>query len=284
MESTRMSYDANQRNPYGQQPHQPPFDQPAYGQRQPPADPYAPPQPHSSAQQYAPPPPDAPAQQYPPTPQAQQYGPPGQPYAPAQPYGQSYPQTPAHQMPPPTPRKKAKWPWILGGVILFGILGCAGLFAFVLGGTGAALNQLDGNTKGENAAEGKMNAPITDGTFQFTVTGMKCGVAQVGDEVLNQRAQGQYCLIDVSVKNVGKSAEIFTDISQTAYDESGNQYSADSGAGVYANKERATFLQQINPGNTVTGQLVFDVPRGAKLTSIVLHESMFSAGARIPLA
>ncbi|HEX5202752.1 MAG TPA: DUF4352 domain-containing protein, partial [Actinoplanes sp.] len=95
---------------------------------------------------------------------------------------------------------------------------------------------------------------------------------------------GQYCLIDVSVRNVGKSPAIFTDISQTAFDAGGNQYSADSGAGVYANKEFSAFLQQIDPGNTVKGRLVFDVPRSAKLKSIVLHESMFSAGAKIPLS
>jgi hypothetical protein len=38
-----------------------------------------------------------------------------------------------------------------------------------------------------------------------------------------------------------------------------------------------------NPGNTVRGKLVFDVPDGAKLTSVVLHESMFTAGVRVPL-
>ncbi|WP_433383766.1 DUF4352 domain-containing protein [Actinoplanes sp. CA-142083] len=285
-----MSYDANQRSPYGQQPHQPPFSQPAYGQPHPAARPGVPPQP--GADPYAPPqaadpyaPPQAADPYAPPQPYGRPPGesmPPADPYAPPQPYAS--PSQFSQQPPQLSPRKKPKWPWILGGIILAGVLGCAGLFAFVLGGTGAALNQLDGNSKGKNAAEGKMNAPIADGTFEFTVTGMKCGVAEVGDDVLNQQAQGQYCLIDVSVKNVGKSAAMFTDISQTAFDAGGNQYSADSGAGVYANKDSSTFLQQINPGNTVKGRLVFDVPPAAKLTSIVLHESMFSAGVKIPLS
>jgi hypothetical protein len=44
-----------------------------------------------------------------------------------------------------------------------------------------------------------------------------------------------------------------------------------------------TFLEDINPGNTVKGKLVFDVPQGTKLASVVLHESMYTAGVKIPL-
>jgi hypothetical protein len=48
-------------------------------------------------------------------------------------------------------------------------------------------------------------------------------------------------------------------------------------------EQNQTFLEDINPGNQVKGTLVFDVPQGTKLTSIVLHESMFTAGVKIPL-
>lgn len=82
---------------------------------------------------------------------------------------------------------------------------------------------------------------------------------------------------------MGTSAEIFADSSPKAYDAKGAEYSVDSGAAIYANKDSSTFLEQINPGNAVKGKLVFDVPRGAKLTSVVLHESMLSAGVKIPL-
>jgi Domain of unknown function (DUF4352) len=194
---------------------------------------------------------------------------------------QSYPPGfPAHA---PAPRKRAKWPWILGGVFLAGLIGCVGIFAFALGGVGAAIDKLGSDSQGGDAVAGHMNEPIADGKFEFTVTGVKCALEKVGDGQLSQQAQGQYCLVDVSVKNVGTSAEVFSDIAQTAYDTSGNQYSADSGAAVYANPKNATFIAQINPGNAVTGKLVFDVPTGTRLQSIVLHESMFSAGVKIPL-
>jgi hypothetical protein len=142
---------------------------------------------------------------------------------------------------------------------------------------------MDENQSGKNAVAGQMNEPATDGKFEFTVTSMKCGVKEVGSQYANDKAQGQFCLIDVSVKNVGTSAEIFNDSSQKAYDDANTEYSVDSGAAIYANKDSSTFLEQINPGNTVKGKLVFDVPQGTKLTSVVLHESMFTTGVKIPV-
>jgi Domain of unknown function (DUF4352) len=199
---------------------------------------------------------------------------PGQPLSP--PAGYGYP-------PAAEPRKKRRWPWIVGGLVLLSVLGCVGFFTLIVGGTTAAVKGLDDNQKGKNAATGAMNKPTKDGKFEFTVTGMKCGLDKVGSDLVGQPAQGQFCLVDVRVKNIATSAEIFNDSSQKGYDAAGTEYSVDSGAGVYANKEYSTFLEQINPGNTVRGKLAFDVPADAKLTSVVLHESMFTEGVKVPL-
>jgi uncharacterized protein DUF4352 len=45
-----------------------------------------------------------------------------------------------------------------------------------------------------------------------------------------------------------------------------------------------SFLTEINPGNSVNGILVFDVPQGLAPAAIELHESMFSSGALVTLA
>ncbi len=221
---------------------------------------YQPPQPPS----YTPGPAQYPAQQTS-----------GQPYSPSPVPGLGYP-------PAQAPKKRKKWPWVVGGIGLAMILGCVGLFTLVLGGTAKVANDMDKNQKGKNAVAGVMNKATTDGKFSFTVTGMQCGVANVGGE-FGQKAQGQFCLVSVGVKNVSTSAEIFNDSSQKGYDAAGTEYSVDSGAGVYANADYSTFLEQINPGNTVKGKLVFDIPQGAKLTSVVLHESMFTPGVKVPL-
>jgi Domain of unknown function (DUF4352) len=45
-----------------------------------------------------------------------------------------------------------------------------------------------------------------------------------------------------------------------------------------------SFLTTINPGNSVNGVLVFDVPEGVAPTYIELHDSMFSSGVLVSLA
>jgi hypothetical protein len=204
------------------------------------------------------------------------FGPNQQPpaYRPPQQY------TPQAGYPMQPPRKKRKWPWIVGGFALVSILAGVALFILVLGGTAKVTGN---NQSGENAVAGKMNTPATDGKFQFTVTGLKCGALSVGDAVQSQKAQGQFCIVDVNVKNVGQTAEIFTDSSQKGYDENDTEYSVASGGAIYANKDYSTFLEQISPGNTVKGKLAFDVPTGTKLSYVVLHESMYTAGVKIPL-
>jgi hypothetical protein len=44
-----------------------------------------------------------------------------------------------------------------------------------------------------------------------------------------------------------------------------------------------TFLNNINPGNEVTGTLVFDVPAGVELAALELHDSLFSGGVKVAL-
>lgn len=211
--------------------------------------------------------------------------PPQQPPAPVQP-GQYGPPSHFAQAPPPAPKRK-KWPFIVGGFALLMIAGCVGVFALL--GAGAksvadGIDQADKNQKGANAVAGKVGTPTVDGKFQFTVTGMKCGATRVGSANFGEKAQGQFCMINVSIKNVGRDAELFDDSSQKAYDAKGTEFSTDGGAATYVNDENQTFLENINPGNTVRGTLVFDVPRGTKLASVVLHESMFTAGVRVPLS
>jgi hypothetical protein len=210
----------------------------------------------------------------PPRPQQQQPSP-----------GPSYSSAPAgdgHAAPEP-PRKRRKWPWIVGGLVLVSILGCVGALTLFVGGAAKVASTMDTNQRGKNAVVGQMGRPARDGKLEFTVTGAKCGVREVGSEFLNAKPQGEFCLVSVTVKNAAATAETFVDSSQQALDAKGATYGVDSGAGLYANGETSVWLEQINPGATVRGKLVFDVPEGTKLTAVVLHESRYTAGIKVPL-
>ncbi|MGC9671227.1 DUF4352 domain-containing protein [Planosporangium sp. 12N6] len=153
-------------------------------------------------------------------------------------------------------------------------------------GAGAGQNASGGSDGGAKAADktAKVGEAVRDGKFEFTVQQVKCGVPQVGTDLVGKKAQGQFCLVTVQVKNIGKEAQSFSDISQKAFGADKTKYSADSGAGLYANSDGATLFNQINPGNQVTGVLVFDVPATATLAKLELHDSPFSGGVEVALS
>ena len=147
-----------------------------------------------------------------------------------------------------------------------------------------AVNEVNDNAAGKNAVDAGLNQPARDGKLEFTVTTVKCGATSVGSDLLSEKAQGQYCLVDVTVKNIGDVPQMFDGSSQKAFDAKGAEYSHDGVAEMYANEGNATSLETINPGNQVKGRLVFDVPENTALTEVMLHDSPFSGGVRVNLA
>ncbi|WP_328415493.1 DUF4352 domain-containing protein [Micromonospora sp. NBC_00389] len=154
-------------------------------------------------------------------------------------------------------------------------------------GSGAADKSTSsgGSGTGEDAPAktAKVGEAARDGKFEFTVKSAKCGVAKVGSDLLGQKAQGQFCLVTVNVKNIGKEAQMFDGSSQKAYAADGTEYSADGGAAIYANKNAETFLNDVNPGNQVSGVVVFDIPKNVKIAKLELHDSPFSGGVDVSL-
>jgi hypothetical protein len=125
---------------------------------------------------------------------------------------------------------------------------------------------------------------VRDGKFEFTVTKMDCSKSNVGGEYLNKKAQGKFCQISLTVKNIGDEAQTFSGSSQKALDAKGTEYSNDGEAELYANRDNSTFLNEINPGNQTKGNLIFDVSKATKLTSLELHDSPFSGGVKVSLS
>ncbi|MFC0506664.1 DUF4352 domain-containing protein [Micromonospora costi] len=148
----------------------------------------------------------------------------------------------------------------------------------------AASDNAGGAKDDDKPKTAKIGQPARDGKFEFTVKSSKCGVAKVGTDLLGAKAQGQFCLVTVNVKNVGKESQMFDGSSQKAYAANGTEYSADGEAALYANKNADTFLNDINPGNQVTGVVVFDIPKNVKLAKLELHDSPFSGGVTVALS
>jgi hypothetical protein len=129
-------------------------------------------------------------------------------------------------------------------------------------------------------AAAAIGTPVRDGKLEFTVTSIEPGVASVGSDAFGQKAQGQFVLMHLTIKNIGDKAQYFDGSSQKAFDAQGREFSADSGAAIYL-EDSNSFLNEINPGNTVTGTVVFDMPLDAAIAKLELHDSPFSGGVDV---
>ena len=128
----------------------------------------------------------------------------------------------------------------------------------------------------------QIGKPVRDGKFEFTVKSVKCGISKVGGEYLSTKAQGQFCAVQLSIENIGDEPQSMFADNQYAFDAKNRKFSADSEASIYDDSSQVLW-EEINPGNSVKGKVYFDVPKGAKLTHLELHDSMFSGGVKVTL-
>lgn len=184
------------------------------------------------------------------------------------------------------PRKSGKTLLVIACLMIFmcGMCGVVGaLIASNSGDTSAsgATDVADTGAGAGTKATAGLNTAVRDGKFEFVVTAVECGKATVGGAYLNKTAQGQFCVVSLSVTNIGDVAQTFFDANQKGYSSNGAEYSTDSTATLYLEGDTSVWLTEINPGNGVEGQIVFDIPQGAALATLELHDSAFSGGVTV---
>jgi hypothetical protein len=176
------------------------------------------------------------------------------------------------------PRRRGRLVAIIVGLVA---LGCcvAGVTAQLVG---QALRAADA-AKTATPTPGIGDA-VRDGQFEFVVSDVSCGRSEIVNGILRAQAQGQFCVIEVSVTNTGREARRFADGDQRAYGPGGEQYAADTGAGVVANGDGVAVWNVVNPGNSIHANVVYDIPTTATLSIVELHDSGLSGGVRVSLS
>ena len=147
--------------------------------------------------------------------------------------------------------------------------------------TGASGPGGDGFAAGGSPGLATLNQPVRDGKFEFVVTAVSCGHVEIVNGLLRAQPQGRFCIVDVTVANIGTEPRHFADGNQRAYGPDGKQYAADTGAGVVANGNGQAWWNVINPGNSVAAKVVFDLPPTGTISTLELHDSGFSGGVRV---
>ena len=175
---------------------------------------------------------------------------------------------------------------IIGVVVVFGLLIVIGIAGSGSKSTTTSSTQANEPQKSESksATVAKLNEPARDGKFEFTLKSVSCGKTTIGpNEYMQKTAQGQFCEVSLSVKNIGNEAQQFFSQDQFLYNASNQKYSADAQATMYTSANGDAWINQINPGNSMEGILVFDLPKDQQPTLAELHDSAYSGGVKINL-
>jgi hypothetical protein len=212
------------------------------------------------------------------------------------PRGQYPPQGYAPQQPP----RRKSWPRrhkiltaLLAIVALCVIIGIAsaggGGGSNSTSSTGTGTTSSGGGT-GQQAAPPAagphIGQPAADGKFRFVVTRVS-HTTSVGDTAdgFGETADGRFTVLHVRVTNISSQSQTLDDSAQFVYDSRGRKFDADTAADLDANPGNGggVFLNDINPGNSVSGVILFDLPRGDKAVKAELHDSVFSGGVTVTL-
>jgi hypothetical protein len=163
---------------------------------------------------------------------------------------------------------------IVAGVLLLGLITAAAI------GTVAGVHRYRADHKQTMVG---MDQPVRDGAFQFTADQVQCGVSAIGTPDDYQTPTGQFCVVTLTIKNVGTDPAIFADAIQKAYGPGGVWFGSDSEAAFYANPDPNIFFNDINPGNKVQALVVYDIPTDDHILRLEVHENPTTRGAIIKI-
>ncbi len=170
--------------------------------------------------------------------------------------------------------------------VILGVIAIAIISSVVNGNKGASTTSSTSSSTAPAAnTTTKIGQPASDGKFTFTVNKVTCNIPTVGaNQYAQATAQGQYCDLNMTIKNTGTEAQDLSDSTQYLYDAANHKYSADSTADIDASiGTSGTWFSSINPGNAVTGDMYFDLPKGTTPITAELHDSAFSGGTKVSL-
>ncbi|WP_281759498.1 DUF4352 domain-containing protein [Alicyclobacillus hesperidum] len=102
-------------------------------------------------------------------------------------------------------------------------------------------------------------------------------VKSVGYDGIGDTADGAFWVINVTIKNDGSSPLAIVDDIFHLQDINGDTYQPDSTAEIYANTDAGTMPTNLNPGVSMTTNIVFDMPDFMTYRHIGQHYSLVAS-------
>ena len=148
-------------------------------------------------------------------------------------------------------------------LLLIVLVGFGGCMAAIIGSSGGGGGEESPQDK--YAAAKKNAAPIgetvTAGKTAWTVSSVQQSTEL---KTYGEHKKGNFVIVDVVFKNNGKEAVTLDSSSLVILDDKGRENETDPDASMYVPTNQDLFLNQVNPGVTKQGRVIFDIAPDAK--------------------
>jgi Domain of unknown function (DUF4352) len=217
---------------------------------------------------------------------------PQQPYYPQQQSGippQGYQAPPGYQPPyqPQPPKKRAKWPFVVGGCGVLVVLAICGVVAISSGILGAAskstVTNASTNTTTDNTASsssGNTNTIANVGQA-ITVDDVSCTLVSVKalapDEFNKPKAGYQYIVVHITMKNGSTGQVSYNPFDFHIKSATGNVTDADFSTPSSYTANNALDAGNLDPGGSVNGDIIFQAPIGDAKAELTWASSIFAS-------
>ena len=174
---------------------------------------------------------------------------------------------------------------IIGGIflvlIVIGVIGSMGK-----SGSSTSTSQSGTGSKQEEAKQiAKVGETVQDGDIAFTVTDGTTATS-LGNQYTKKDAQGLFYVISLKIENKAKETKTIDSSMITLTDSQGRTFDRSidgQTAKGMAQGKVDLFLQQVQPGLNVNGDIVFDIPKDATGLKLLVKGGYFGKGQQIDL-
>ena len=152
-------------------------------------------------------------------------------------------------------------------------------------GANTDTTQGSNNKTTQTESIGKIGEAVNANDLSFTVTDIS-KAKSLGNSYSKKEAQGTFNVITLTIKNTGKETVTIDSSMLKVIDSQGRKFDysieGQTAKGLAQGKVDL-FLQQVQPGLSVTGDIVFDLPDDATDLKLIVKGSMFGTEKQISL-
>jgi len=154
-----------------------------------------------------------------------------------------------------------KWLICLIAILIsLAVAGCGGSSTSTTSGSQPAEQKASEEAK---PATYKLNQEVKVGNLSYIASEVK-KAQTIGNEFLNKKTEGLFVIVKVKITNNDKESRTIDTNLFKAKDAQGREFSADPEADMYVNGDNSFFLEQVNPGTSRSGYVIFETPKDVK--------------------